>query len=224
VSRDNWYYDKRIAGGGAGLDTLIYPVSRLVTLLGPAHRVSGFVNTLIPHRLLGDGETIDSVPPPRNSTKSVHPSVDDNATLLIEWPSGQQAVARALWGTSIVRNDSTIYGRHGTLWLSGNDLIIHSPEKAIPGGTRTTWGSYTDCFNVPYDKHPKTEGSVDHFVNCIKGSAQPTCGGEQQLHAHEILFRGYDAARSGTTQQLETTFKPWHRIDPAFHDTRSRPI
>jgi predicted dehydrogenase len=224
ISRDNWYFDRKIAGGGAGLDTLVYPASRLVTLLGPARRVSGFVNTLIPHRLLGDGKTIDVIPPPRNSTKSVESTVDDNATLLIEWPTGQQAIVRALWGTSIVRNDSTIYGRHGTLWLSDSDVIIHSPEKKISGATPITWGNYKNCYSVPYKRDQPSEGLIEHFVDCIRGLAQPTCGSHQQLHLHEILFKGHEAARSGRTQDLETTFTPWHRIDPVFHDTRSRPV
>lgn len=64
VSRDNWYYDIEVAGGGAGLDTLVYPVSKLITLLVPAKRVGGFINTLIPERILGDGKTIDRYPPP----------------------------------------------------------------------------------------------------------------------------------------------------------------
>ncbi|MFC4312971.1 Gfo/Idh/MocA family protein [Steroidobacter flavus] len=224
VSRDNWYYDRKVAGGGAGLDTLVYPVSRLVTLLGPARRVSGFSNTLIPHRLLGDGKTIDVVPPPRNSERSIESSVDDNATLLIEWSTGQQAIARALWGTSLVRNDTTIYGRHGTLWLSDGDIIIHSPERKISGGTPMTRGAYERCYSIPYKKDQRTEGLLEHFVDCIKGVTQPTCGGQQQLHLHEILFRGYDAARSGQVQTLETTFTPWHSVDPTFHDTRTRPI
>lgn len=224
VSRDNWYFDKKLAGGGAGLDTLVYPVSRLITLLGPAQRVSGYVNTLIPHRLLGDGKTIDSAPPPRNSTKSVEASVDDNATLLIEWAGGQQAVARALWGTSIVRDDSTIYGRHGTLWLTGSDVIIHSPEKEISGATRATWNGYDNCYTIPYNKEQRSEGLVEHFVDCIKRRAQPTCGGQQQIHVHEILFKGYEAARSRRTQDLESTFTPWHSLDPNFYDTQSRNI
>ncbi len=70
--RDNWYYDRSIAHGGAMLDCMVYPVSRLISLLGPARRVTGRVNTLIPHRIVGEGKRINS-------------DVDDNATLLIEW-------------------------------------------------------------------------------------------------------------------------------------------
>ena len=223
ASRDNWYYDRKIAGGGAGLDTLVYPVSRLISLLGPAQRVTGFVNTLIPHRILGDGKTIDFVPPPRDSTKgkTIESTVDDNTMLLIEWPNGQQAMVRALWGTSIVRNDSVLYGRHGTLWFSGNDVIVHSPERAIPNSTPVIWNGYESCYRLHVPKM-ENEGLVEHFVDCIKGITKPTCGGQQQLHTHEILFKGYEAARTKQTQQLTTTFTTWHQVDPSFYDTRSR--
>jgi predicted dehydrogenase len=132
-----------------------------------------------------------------------------------------------LWGTSFVRfNDTAIYGRHGTLWFAGKDLIIHSPKRIIEGAESTTWNGRKDCYRVSAKplENVTGEGLIDHFSDCIEGRAQPTCGGEQALHVHEILFKGYDAARTGRTQNLETTFTPWHRIEPSFYDTRSRLI
>jgi predicted dehydrogenase len=223
VSRDNWYFDRDVAGAGAGLDTLVYPVSQLVTLLGPAKRAYAFVNTLIPNRILGDGETIDVEPPPRDprAGKTVNPTVDDNATFVLEWEHGQQAVARALWGTSFVRGDTVVYGRHATLWLGGGNVVIHSPERPIPGAEEIEWLGHEKCYRVPVPERA-TEGLVEHYVDCILGLARPTCPGEQTLHVHEILFSGYEAARTGRVQELSTTFTPWHEVDPAFHDTRSR--
>jgi predicted dehydrogenase len=204
TSRDNWYYDRKVAGGGVGLDTLVYPVSSLISMLGPAKRVTGFANTLIPRRILGPGETIDVDPPPRDAAKGkiVESTVDDNMTLLLEWPGGQQAVVRGIWGTSLVRFDSAIYGRHGTLWLSGNDVVIHSPEKAMPGAEPITWGNYKNCYRIPVKPMGgwENEGLIEHFIDCIEGLNQPMCSGQQQLHVHEILFKGYEAARSGRTQ------------------------
>jgi hypothetical protein len=65
---------------------------------------------------------------------------------------------------------------------------------------------------------------VDHFIDCILGVATPTCGPEQALHIHEVLYKGDESSRSGQTQELKTMFTPWHKIDPAFLDTRSRPV
>lgn len=206
--RDNWYYDRSIAHGGAMLDCLVYPMSRLVSLLGPAKRVSAMVNTLIPRRMVGDGKTVNS-------------DVDDNVTLLVEWAGGQQAVVRTLWGTSFTRNDSTIYGRKGTLWLAGGQVVIHSPGREVPGGEPMEWQGFKECYRVPVGADVPNESIVDHFVNSINAGTQPKCSGHLQLHVHEILFKGYQAAETGSVQALETSFEPWHAVAPEFYDTRS---
>jgi predicted dehydrogenase len=204
----DWYYDRNVSGGWM-LTAMIYPVSRLIGLLGPATHVTACVNTLIPHRL-SNGKTVES-------------NVDDNISMLIEWPSGQQALVRTLNGISYWRDDTAIYGHQGTLWLSGNDVIIHSPERSIVGTEPIVWNGQEHCYRVPV-KPWENEGLIEHFVDCIQGVAQPTCSATQQLHVHEILFKGHAAARSGKAQELETTFTPWHPINPAFLDTRSRPL
>lgn len=208
--RANWYYDRDMAGG-VMLDTMIYPVARLIEMLGPAKRVTGSANTLIPQRIVGE--------------QTVQSNIDDNVSLIVEWSGGQQALFRALWGTSFARFDSFIYGRHGTLMpgVFDGDVIIHSPRKSIDKAEAITWRDQKNCYRIPLQQAPDSI-ILDHFVDCIQKHAQPTCAGPQQLHVHEILFKGYDAARTGCTQELRTTFTPWHTIDPGFYDTRSRPV
>jgi len=206
--RDNWYYDRSIAHGGAMLDCLVYPLSRLISLLGPATRVTAAVNTLIPKRIVRDGKRVNS-------------DVDDNVTLIVEWANGQQAVVRTLWGTSFTRNDTTIYGRQGTLWLGGGQVTLHSPERPVPGAEPVEWHGFSNCFRIPIRPETPNESMIDHFVACIKSGSEPRCNGRLQLHVHEILFKGYQAAETGQTQMLETTFKPWHVVSPEFYDTRS---
>lgn len=207
--RNNWYYDKSVAQGGAMLDCMVYPVSRLVSLLGPARWVTGRVNNLIPRRLVGGG-------------KRVHSNVDDNATLIIEWPTGQQAVVRSLWGTSFVRNATVVHGRRGTLWLEGDTLVVHSPHGPITGAKRVPWQGLADCYQVPVDRMKPRESLIDHFANCIREGRQPKCSGQLQLHVHEILMKGYVAAAAGRTQRLVTGFTPWHKMAPSFYATRGK--
>lgn len=209
--RDNWYYDRSIAHGGAMLDCLVYPMSRLISLLGPAMQVTAAVNTLIPRRIVRDGKRVDS-------------DVDDNVTLIVEWASGQQAVVRTLWGTSFTRNDTAIYGRKGTLWLGGGQVTIHSPEREIPDAEPIAWQGIADCYRAPILPETPNESIIDHFVESIKSGTEPRCSGKLQLHVHEILFKAYRAAETGQTQSLETTFEPWHSVNPEFYDTRSEYI
>jgi len=205
--RDNWYYDRSVAHGGAMLDCQVYPVSRLISLLGPARRVTGMVNTLIPQRVVGEGKRVDS-------------NVDDNVTLIVEWEGGQQAVIRTLWGTSFTRNDTTVYGRKGTLWLSGGQVVVHSPHGPVEGGEPVEWQGFQDCYRVAVPADTPNESMIGHFVHSIRSGAQPKCSGRLQLHVHEILFKGYEAAASGRARELETTFQPWHSVAPGFYNTR----
>jgi predicted dehydrogenase len=206
--RDNWYYDRSIAHGGAMLDCLVYPMSRIISLLGPARRVSAMVNTLIPKRIVGGG-------------KQVHSDVDDNVTLLVEWAGGQQAVVRTLWGTSFSRNDTTIYGRKGTLWLTGGAVVIHSPQGPVRDGEPVEWQGFKDCYRVRPQPETPSESLIDHFVTSIQEGREPKCSGKLQLHVHEILFKAYRAAETGQTQEIESTFTPWHEVPSSFYDTRS---
>ncbi len=205
--RDNWYYNRAVAQGGAMLDCLVYPMSRLISFLGPAARVTGMVNTLIPQRVVGGGKRVES-------------DVDDNVTLVVEWAGGQQAVVRTLWGTSFSRNDTVLYGRRGTLWVTGGQVVLHSPHQAVPGGEPVEWQGFADCWRVPIPPGTPNETHIDHFVESIRQQRQPWCSGKLQLHVHEILFKGYAAAETGRAQALETTFEPWHALDPGFFNTR----
>ncbi|MGV3722657.1 MAG: Gfo/Idh/MocA family protein [Actinomycetota bacterium] len=206
--RDNWYYDRSVAVGGAMLDCLVYPMSRLISLLGPASRVTAMVNTLIPKRIVGGGKRVNS-------------DVDDNVTLIVEWPTGQQAVVRTLWGTSFARNDTTIYGRKGTLWLSGGRVVLHLPAGPVETVAPVEWQGFSNCYEAPISPETPNESLIDHFVECIKTGAQPRCSGKLQLHVHEILFAAYQSAAEERTVALKTTFEPWCALAPSFFDTRS---
>jgi predicted dehydrogenase len=208
---DNWYYQRSVSGGA--IESLVYPVSRLINLLGPAKRVTGMANTLIPKRIVAEGKTVAS-------------DIDDNITLTVEWETGQQAILRTLWATSMVSNDSVIYGRQGTLWFSSEEVVVHSPARPVPGAEKKIWRGLTDCYPIPFAplQDVSQEGLIDHFVDCIRGIRDPTCGAQQQLHVHEILFKGTEAAHTGQVRELETTFIPWHHVDPSFYDTRSQPV
>jgi predicted dehydrogenase len=205
--RDNWYYERAVAGGGAMLDCLVYPMSRLISLLGPARRVTALVNNLIPRRIVAGGKRVES-------------DVDDNVSLLVEWEQGQQAMVRSLWGTSFARNDTAVYGRRGTLWIAGSNVVVHSPEQPVPGCQPIEWLGYANCYQVPIPPDALQESIIDHFVSSIRHRREPKCSGRLQLHVHEILFKGYEAAASGETRRLETTFVPWHCVDPGFYRTR----
>lgn len=212
--RDNWYYDLNISHGGAVLDCMVYPISRLIALLGPAKYVMAGVNTLIPQRIVGNGIRIKS-------------NVDDNATIIVEFQGGQHAVIRTLWGASFVQNNTIIYGRKGTLALndSGYDFVIHSPENVIPDAEQVTWRGVKGCYTPEKPQAFAVDQSiVGHFVNCLRTGQPPYASVRQQLHVHEIMFGAYESARKGERFQLESTFDPRNPELTKLFDTKSNYI
>ena len=148
--RERWY-DARLTGG-ITLDALVYCVSELINMLGPLSRVTGFINTLAPKRVIG--------------RKTVETAIDDNVTLIGEWSTGQMAIFRAMLGPATERGETIIYGHKGALWLRDSDLVIHSPSRVIPGADPTSWGSYKDCYRVPVQggQSYADEGLLEHLL------------------------------------------------------------
>jgi predicted dehydrogenase len=209
--RDNWYYDKSIAHGGAVLDCLVYPLSRLVFLLGPAVSVMAEVNTLIPQRIVGEGKKVKS-------------DVDDNVTIIVQFAGGQHAVIRSLWGQSFKQNNTIIYGRKGTIALndSGFPLVLHLPDQVLPESEQVTWRGMENCY-TPVGKiaSKPQEDVMTHFVNCIRSGEPPIQHAKQQLHVHEIMFGAYRSSETGLRYNLTTTFTPWNKLNASIFDTRS---
>lgn len=109
--RSNWYYSSS-AIGGASLDTLPYALCRLMSLCRVnVKKVMGFKNQLIKHRHCLDGHDIE-------------PEVDDNATLLMEFNTHQQAIVRSSWNVSQPEDYLIIRGREG-------DIIIDCWRQQI---------------------------------------------------------------------------------------------
>jgi predicted dehydrogenase len=210
--RDNWYYNREISHGGAILDCMVYPLSRIISLLGPARSVVAEVNTLIPNRIVSGG-------------KEIHSDVDDNATVIVEFEGGQQAIIRTLWGTSFKQNNTIVYGRKGTIAIndSGLPLVVHAPHTSISDGEKVVWRGVTDCYAPKLHASISSEHSImSHFVHCLRTGEQPKQSGRLQLHVHEIMFAAYKSAESGQRYSLTTTFEPWHGLGTDIFDTKSR--
>lgn len=209
--RDNWYYNREISHGGAVLDCLVYPVSRLITLLGPAQSVMAEVGTLIPKRIVNEGKRVES-------------DVDDNVTVIVEFAGGQHAVIRTLWGTSFVQNNTLIYGRKGTVAIndSGYQLVVHSPHAPVKDAEPVVWRGYSDCYAPRLIESQNSEQDImSHFIHCLRTGQQPKQHGRLQLHVHEVMFGAYESAASGHRYRLTTTFEAWNALPPSIFDTKS---
>jgi len=193
--RSNWYYSKD-AEGGAMLDTAPYALSRLACVMGPAVRVAGYVNRLIPMRLTGDGGRVQS-------------EVDDNVTIILEYATGQQSVVRTCWAYSYSQNGTVIHGRHGDVFMNeyGRPLVVHSKLGPVAKAEPVDYLAIKDCYAPPVPE--ATETIVGHFVHCIRSGERPRCNVWQARHVVEQMMKAYESAKTGRILDLETTFTPW---------------
>ena len=77
------------------------------------------------------------------------------------------------WGYShllmgLSRNDTVVYGRRGTLWLSGSQVVLHSPERPVEGAEPVEWQGFKDCYRVAPRAEIRPESMIEHFATCIR--------------------------------------------------------
>lgn len=212
--RLNWYYDKKVAKGGALLDVGCYAVSRLVSILGPAKKVIAFSNRLIPKRLLPDG-------------KKVKPTVDDNNFLILEFNGGVFATVKAIWQHPFLENRTIIYGRKGAIFINFDNLdeypvIIHTKEKV--NGKKIKYRNIPDCWLPKLPEFKPEDDIMGKFINYIINKKQPVYNAAHSLHIIEILHKAYLSSKNGKVQKINSDFKIWWDKEKSIQEFKKQYI
>ncbi len=200
--RDNWYYDKNIAKGGAMLDVGCYALSRLISIMGAVKKISAFSNMLIKERLLpGD--------------KKIRPSVDDNNVMILEFEGGVFGTAKAMWQHPFVENRTVIYGRHGAVFIHF-DSVDDAPGIVIQTKTKFSllkkikYRNLPDCHTPVKLPEWKPEHDImGRFIEYIQNGNVKCYDAEQSLHIMEVMHKAYISSKTGRVQSIETPFRLW---------------
>jgi predicted dehydrogenase len=105
----NWLVDPAKAGGGPLYDIASHRVDVLNFLFGQPQRVAGQLSNVVHHY-----------------------AVEDNATVMIEYPGGVRGAVDVRWHSKVGRDECRIRGTEGELELSplnGPDLVYTGPDK-----------------------------------------------------------------------------------------------
>lgn len=204
-----WYYR---AAGGPLRDVTVYMLHSLTGVLGPAERVTAMSGIRAPLRQWRD--------------KQIPVEVDDNSILLLDFGKATFAMAgghSSRTGPLLQWGAMGVYGSEGAIEtldiepLSGHPtrLSIQAREGAPEGAglQRQEDGIYSTATWLPYvdDVHaripePHVYADILHAVDCIEQGTPPLVSGEHGAHVVEIIEKGYLAARTGQTQDLESRF------------------
>jgi predicted dehydrogenase len=203
-----WYYR---AAGGPLRDVTVYMLHSLTGVLGPARRVTAMSGIRNPMR--------------RWREKRIPVEVDDNSLLLLDFGESTFAMAgghASRTGDLVQWGAMGIYGSGGSIeTLEIEPLSGHPTRLAISADgagdiaelKRLDDGTYATATWLPYvtETHaripePHVYADILHAVDAIERGEHPLVSGEHGAHVVEIIEKGYLAAKTGVTQELESRF------------------
>jgi len=178
-----WYFRK--PGGGPQYDVTVYCLHILTGIVGPAKRVTGFSGLLIKEReFRGEKFTCD---------------MDDNTFLVLDFGDAFYAyVYGAVTGHPTSGFQPNIYGTAGSIeGFKFGEMDLTKPFNMEPHqvGPHATMG----------ERHVFED--MMQLVDWIREDKPTIVTAEHARHVIEIIDKGYQAAATGQTQELVTTFE-----------------
>jgi predicted dehydrogenase len=198
-----WFYQK---GSGPLLDMGVYGLTRLTGVLGPAKRVTAMCGITVPTRRARGG-SFDGLEIPVTEA--------DNNLLLIDFGDATYATVDATFNVVGTRAPQMeLYGLEGS-------LVVNRPDTTpLPGQLSLELFRIDAAPGLSGWVTPRTVGLsrlvdrvamlqravlVEHLLECLNG-ATPLLGAEQARHVLEIMLAAQQAAESGRTIDLITSF------------------
>jgi len=126
----------------------------------------------------------------------VYPRVDDEATILLEYPRAQ-GIVQASWNWPFGRKDFEVYGDHGlAIATGGNGLRVALPQEPEHAVT-------------PDPRAPDERDSISHLVAVVRGARKPN--GLSSLENNLIVTEILDAARESARTRARVPLPPLGR-------------
>jgi 1,5-anhydro-D-fructose reductase (1,5-anhydro-D-mannitol-forming) len=150
-SNRNWLIDPALAGGGPLYDVASHRIDVLNFLFGQPGRVTGQLSNAV-HQY----------------------AVEDNATVMIEYPGGVRGIVDVRWHSKVNRDECRIRGTEGEMQLSP----LNGPELIYPGGRE----NLPPHANLHYPM-------VENFVDAVEGKARLLASGTSSFWTDWVTER-----------------------------------
>jgi predicted dehydrogenase len=188
-----WYWRK--PGGGPLYDMTVYGLHALTGVLGPAKRVTALSGALVTEREFR-GE--------------VYPSdCDDNTLLLLDFGQALFAFCYGTAAGSLVATfgSPTFFGTKGSIagtTLNGKPFDYPGREVGETAGMNAVLPHHNE-------RHPTEEfhvfEDIMQLVDLVREGIPTSATAEHARHVIDIIESAYQAAETGQTQELRTTFE-----------------
>jgi 1,5-anhydro-D-fructose reductase (1,5-anhydro-D-mannitol-forming) len=150
-SHRNWLIDPALAGGGPLYDVASHRIDVLNFLFGQPSRVTGHLSNAVHHY-----------------------AVEDNATVMIDYPGGVRGIVDVRWHSKISRDECRIRGTEGEMELSP----LNGPDLIYPGGRE----NLPPHANLHYPM-------IENFVDAVEGKATLVASGASSFWTDRVTQR-----------------------------------
>lgn len=181
-AKSDWFYDPKLAGGGAMLDMAIHVIDQVLWLLGPVRSVQAIVKTL------------------RKKIK-----VDDNAVLLLEFARRRAlGYVEAGWTSPAGFNGIEIMGDAGCIVqdYAGAGTLTVTTGKVTPD-LRVKTGLVTKVVDREANKGAWSV-EIAEVVKAFRRNADLGCNIDAGGAAVAVALAGYESWRTGKRVTLAT--------------------
>lgn len=150
-SHRSWLIDPAQAGGGPLYDVASHRIDMLNFLFGQPQRVSAHLSNAVHHY-----------------------AVEDNATVMIDYPRGERGIVDVRWHSRVKRDECRIRGTEGEMDLSP----LNGPELIYPSGRE----NLPPHANLHYPM-------IENFVSAVVGEAPLLASGASSLWTDWVTER-----------------------------------
>lgn len=178
-----WFYK---AGGGSLFDLGAYNLTALCGFFGSVRRVTAFMGTRIPQRIV-DGQPTDV-------------EVDDNVQILLD--HGDARFSSVVTGFTIQRYRSPaieLYGASGSMNMLGHDWAPEGWEQ---------WRNEAGCWESFIETHPNwhwTSG-FEHLIDQLERGKPTITRPEQAYHVTEVMLAAMQSSAEGRVIEIHSEF------------------
>lgn len=172
--KGQWFYDKKKSGGGCMVDIGVH-IADLIRWFKAKPVVKVFA---------------------RIQTLEKEVSVDDNATVLLEFADGTKGEFECSWTTRPYEVLTYVYGEKGKLTTS-----VGSKQPVVLTLAKTTKGDDPNC--TLKEEYPEIgpgggwENAVHYFIDCVTEGKKPFVCGEEGRETIKVILAAYESDKQG---------------------------
>jgi predicted dehydrogenase len=186
-------------GVGPVIDHGVYRLHAMTALLGPVERVQAMGRIGSPTRIVRGGPL---------TGQEIAVTSPDHVLINLEFANGALGQLLASFGTASTRAPwLELHLTKATVSFGGQSHDRHAPVSIyVDDDSPAAREGWMDDVDVPTDEHEVVETGVRHFVDCLRGRAEPVLTAEHARHVLDVIVKAYASIDDGASHRTETTF------------------